>query len=165
MTKVLLTVFLFLGMSSFGSARELDDESSVTNRQIKGTMVLRVDKRTHKAEYVKTDDVMTSKEKAKKFAKTAKFKRVPASNIKSELDHDSGASSWYFYNNQYDGRYGRDGYDGRYNDGYNNGYYNNPYCNYYGNNYQSYYYYSNSNYNYYYYGNCYWNRGYNCGYY
>lgn len=161
MTKVLLTVFLFLGVSSVGGARELDDESSITNRELKGTIILRVDKRTRKAEYVKTDTVMTSKEKAKNFAKTAKFRKVPASNIKSELDHDSGSSSWYFYNNNpYDGRYGR----GDYNDGYyNRGY--NPYCNYYGNNYQSYYSYSNYNYSYYYYGNCYWNRGYGCGYY
>lgn len=171
MTKVLFTVLLFagaIGLSSFGNARELDDERSVTNSQIKGTMILRIDKRTHKAEYVQTDGVMTSKEKAKKTAKTAKFKTVPNAHIKSELDGDAGSSSWYFYNGYrggYNGGYDG-GYDGGYGrGGYDNGYYNNynPYCNYYGNTYRPYYYYNSGYYNYYYYSNCYWGGGYGCG--
>ena len=180
--KRLLLALVILGLSSAGYARELDDESSVTNRQIKGTMILRVDKRTHKADYVKTDQTMTSKDKAKVFVKNAKFNRVPAANIKSELDRSGGSSSWYFYDRGYDrgygrggydGGYGRGGYDGGYDGGYGRGgynggygnYYNNPYCNYYGSNYQPYYNYNNGYYSYYYYSDCYWNRGgYGCGY-
>lgn len=143
MKGLLLATLVLFGVSSIGIARELDDENSVTNRQLKGTIVLRVDKRTNRADYVKTDSVMSSKDKAKNFAKSAKFKRVPASHIKSELDRDAGSSSWYFYNyNSY------------------NSY--NPYCNYYGYNYPSYYSYNTGYYNYYYYGNCYWGRGYGC---
>lgn len=186
MKIILILAFVLTGISAgTGVAGELDDESSVTNRQIKGTIILRVDKRNRKADYVKTDTVMSSKEKAKTFVKTAKFQRVPASKIKSELDQSGGSSSWYFYdrggfNRGYDPGYGRGGYDrgydpgygrGGYDRGYDPGYgrggygnYYNPYCNYYGANYQSYYYYNNSYYDYYYYGDCYWNRGRGCGY-
>lgn len=144
MMRLFVTTVLALGLGTLSYAGELDDDRSVTNREIQGTMVLRVDPKTNQAAVVKTDQVMPSKEKARNFVQTAKFTAIPSSKMKSELDESSGTSSWYYYPS-----YGYGGY------GYN--------CYYYGYNYSPYYSYYGGGYNYYYYGNCYWG-GYGCYY-
>lgn len=147
-----------LGMGAFANAKELDRENSRGHqrRGFKGTLILRVDTRTHHADYVKTDTVMRSRNGARAYVKSARFSRLPENRGRHELDRDGGSSSWYFYN----GGYGGGGYGGG---GYGGGYYNNPYCNYYGNTYAPYYSYASGYYNYYYYGNCYWGGGYGGG--
>lgn len=136
MMRFILAATLTLGLSSFATAGELDNESKVTNKELQGTMVLRVDTRTNQAAFVKLDSALASEADAKALAQSAQFSPVPAANVKSELDKDGGASSWYFY-------IGYPGY------GYGYGY---PGCNWYGNYYNPYYYYGYGNYNYYYYG-------------
>ena len=131
MMRFILSAALVLGMGSVAMAGELDNESGVTNKELQGTLVLRVNTVTKEAAFVKTDAAMVSKEDAQAFAAAANFSPVPAANIKSELDKDGGASSWYFYYPSY-------------------GYYN-PGCNWYGNYYNPYYYYNYGYYNYYYY--------------
>lgn len=136
MMRFILSAALAFGMSSFAVAGELDNESGVTNKELQGTMVLRVDTRTGQATYIQTEKAMASEADAQAFAQTAAFSPVAANNLKTELDADGGASSWYFYNpyRSY-------------------GYYN-PYCNWYGNYYYPYYQYNYGYYNYYYYGSC-----------
>lgn len=171
--KYLLCSLLFIfGTSSIVFAGELDNERGVTNKDtMHGTLILRVDKRTNKAEYVATEKAMPNRNHAKAYSKSASYKKVPAGKIRGELDQNGGSSSWYFYNG-YNNGYNNGCYNGYcgqpgYNNGYNNGYYNgnygyySPYCNYYGQNYQPYYYYNQGYYNYYYYGNCNWG-GNNC---
>ncbi len=134
MMRLILSATLLLGMGSFATAGELDNESGVTNKELQGTMVLRVNSLTKEASFVKTEATMSSEADAKAFAQAAEFTKIPTAKIKSELDNDGGASSWYFYYPQY------------------NSY--QPTCNWYGNYYSPYYYYSYGYYNYYYYGSC-----------
>lgn len=177
MKYILSSLLIVLGAGSLAIAGELDNEHGVTNKDnMRGTLVLRINKRTNKAEYVTTDKNLSSKDKAKSFSKNASYKNVPSGKMKNELDNSGGSSSWYFYNGYGGGGYGGGGYGGGgYNGGYGGGYgggyydggyysggygYYNPYCNYYGQNYQPYYSYNSGYYNYYYYGNCNW--GYGC---
>jgi hypothetical protein len=136
MMRFILSAALVLGMGSFAIAGELDNESGVTNKELQGTMVLRVNTLTKEASFVKTDATMMSEADAKAFAQATEFAKVPAANLRSELDSDGGASSWYFYNpyQQYN--------------------YYQPVCNWYGNYYNPYYQYNYGYYNYYYYGSC-----------
>lgn len=136
MMRFILSAALVLGLGSVALAGELDNESGVTNKELQGTLVLRVNTVTHEAAYVKTEAGMVSQAAAQAFAQTANFAAVPAANIKSELDQEGGASSWYFY---YPQQYG----------------YYQPTCNWYGNYYNPYYAYNYGYYNYYYYGS-YW---------
>lgn len=140
MMRLILLAALAIGMGSVALANELDNEAGVTNKELKGTLVLRIDTRSGDASYTQTEALMNSKAEAKALVQEARFAKVPASRMKSELDGDGGASSWYFYN-QYPGY----GYGGGYG-GYN------PYCNWYGNSYNPYYQYNYGYYNYYYYG-------------
>jgi hypothetical protein len=137
MMRLILSAALVLSMGSFAGAGELDNEAGVTNKELQGTMVLRVNTLTKETSFVKTDAAMVSEADAKTFAQAAEFSKVPTGKMKSELDKDGGASSWYFYYpySQY------------------NNYYQ-PYCNYYGNYYNPYYQYNYGYYNYYYYGSC-----------
>lgn len=177
MKYILCSLFFALASGSIVFAGELDNERGVTNKDtMHGTLILRVDKRTNKAEYVATEKAMPNKDQAKTYSKSATYKKVPAGKIRGELDRNGGSSSWYFYNgyNEYNNGYGQPGYGQPgyggpgYNNGYNNGYYNgnygyyNPYCNYYGQNYQPYYSYNQGYYNYYYYGNCNWGGNNGC---
>ncbi|MGZ3743048.1 MAG: hypothetical protein ACXWRE_00185 [Pseudobdellovibrionaceae bacterium] len=139
MKHLIISAALIFGMSSFATAGELDNESGVTNKELQGTIVLRVNTVTNETSFVKTEANMASEADAKAFAEKAEFAKVPAAKMKSELDHDGGASSWYFYS--------------PYNQYYNNYYYQ-PYCNWYGNYYNPYYQYNYGYYNYYYYGSC-----------
>jgi hypothetical protein len=144
MMRFILSAALALGVSSAAFAGELDNEGGVTNKQLQGTMVLRVDTRTKASAFVKLDDSLKSKEDAQVLAHSAKFAAVPAQNIKSELDQEGGASSWYFYSPYYNNY-------NNYQSPYQYPYYT-PTCNWYGNNYNPYYSYNYGNYNYYYYG-------------
>jgi len=134
MLRFILSAALVLGLGSTALASELDNETGVTNKELQGTLVLRVNTLTKETTFVKTDAAMTSEADAKAFAADANFAPVPAANVKSELDQDGGASSWYFYYPQ-------------------NSYYT-PACNWYGNYYNPYYTYNYGYYNYYYYGSC-----------
>ena len=133
--RFILTAVLALGATS-AFAGELDNESGVTNKQLSGTLVLRVDTRTQESAFVKLDKGLNSESEAKALAQSAKFSKV---QVRSELDQDGGASSWYFYSP------------------YQYPYYT-PVCNYYGNSYNPYYSYNYGYYNYYYYGS-YWSYG------
>ncbi|RYZ79836.1 MAG: hypothetical protein EOP04_27030 [Proteobacteria bacterium] len=135
MMRFILTAVLALGATS-AFAGELDNESGVTNKQLSGTLVLRVDTRTQESAFVKLDKGLNSEAEAKSLAQSAKFNKV---QVRSELDQDGGASSWYFYSP------------------YQYPYYT-PVCNYYGNSYNPYYSYNYGYYNYYYYGS-YWSYG------
>jgi hypothetical protein len=137
MRFILAATLLLTGAMAF--AGELDNEAAITNKELKGTVVLRVDSRTHEASYVQTATPLSSQQEAKALAKSAKFAKVPAQKMKSELDQDGGASSWYFYQPY----------------AYN---YYQPNCYYYGYYYQPYYTYSYGYYNYYYY-NSWWSYG------
>lgn len=135
MKALLMSAVLTLGFASSVFAGELDNESSVTNQQLQGTLVIRVDQRTNQAAALKTDAVVTTPNQAKALAAQGQFKNLPSDKVRTELDQDGGASSWYYYPNYY------------YN---NNYYYNQTYwygswyapCYSYNYNYYSYYYYS-----------------------
>lgn len=151
MMRLILAAALAMGMSSFAVAGELDNESSVTNKELQGTLVLRVDTRTNEASYVQSAAAVTSPTEAQALVQNAEFSPVPESNVKSELDKDGGSSSWYFYN-----PYRNYGYGYGYGWGWNTGY--RPPCNWYGNYYNPCYSYNYGYYNYYYYSPCwsYW---------
>lgn len=134
--KHLILVAALALASVTASAGELDNESSVTNQAMNGTVVVRIDSRTNKAAVLATNSVMTDEAQAQALAHEGSFKSVSAKNISGELDQDGGASSWYYYN------------------GYNPYYYNNMYW--YGNWYQPCYSYNYSYYSYYYYSNRWW---------
>lgn len=168
MKRFLLAAILTISAGSLAFAGELDDESSVTNQAMNGTVVIRVDTRTNQTSILTTDKPVASEAEALSLVESGSFKSVAPSHIKNELDQDGGSSSWYFnngcygYNNGYNGcnngYYGcNSGYYGcnyGYNHGYNNYYYNNMYW--YGSWYSpchSYYY---GNYQYYYYSNYGW---------
>lgn len=134
MMKALLSMVLLVG-AGHAVAGELDNEGSVTNQGLKGTVVVRVDKRDKSVSVLRTDDMVTSPAKAQSVAKNGKFSKAPAKNVTNELDRDGGASSWYWYCSPYN--------------------YNTNYLYYYGYQYNSYYTYNYSYYSYYYYNR--WN--------
>lgn len=135
MKSILLAMALIAGLATSAFAGELDNEASVTNQQIQGTVVVRVDQRTHQVAAFKTSAVMESPSQAQALVNND-FQPLASNQVRSELDNDGGASSWYFYV------------------GYN--YYN--YVNWYGCWYAPYYTYNYGYYSYYYYSNYYWWR-------
>lgn len=144
MLKALLSLALLAGGSAMAS--ELDDENSVTNQGLKGTVVVRVDHRNNSVSYLKQDGIVSSPAQAKTVAKSGRFSKMPAAKVTNELDRDGGASSWYWYHSPYN--------------------YGSNYLSWYGYQYQSYYTYNYSYYSYYYYNR--WNNwgypGYGYGY-
>lgn len=130
---ILAAILAFAGSAT---ASELDNESSVTNQSMNGTVVIRVDTRNNQAAVLASEQVVTNEAQAQNLVQNGSFSEVPAQNLRSELDSDGGASSWYFYR------------------GYNYGYYG--YVNWYGNWYYPRYYYNYGYYNYYYYSNYWW---------
>lgn len=135
MKRFILIAALVVGAGSSAMAGELDNESSVTNQAINGTVVIRVDSRTSKASVLTAATPVQAGAEAQNLVQTGSFESVGNAHVKSELDQDGGASSWYFYN------------------GYNNNY---GYMNWYGNWCRPYYTYSYSYYYYYYYSSYYW---------
>lgn len=138
MKALLMAAVFAVGFASPTFAGELDNESSVTNKQLQGTLVIRVDSRTKQAAALKTDAVVTDATAAQTLAAQGQFQALPAGKVRTELDKDGGASSWYYYPSF----------------GYNGGYYNN-YAYWYGNWYQPCYTYNYNYYSYYYYSS-YW---------
>ncbi|MNL43775.1 hypothetical protein D3C87_1663040 [compost metagenome] len=131
---ILVAALALAGFSA--SAGELDNESSVTNQSMNGTIVVRVDTRTNAVAVLATDAVMQNNHEAQALAQESTFSPMPAKNLAKELDQDGGASSWYWYG------------------GYNQYYYSSMY--YYGNWYNPCYNYNWGYYRYYYYSNCWW---------
>ncbi|MEK2644088.1 hypothetical protein [Bdellovibrio sp. BCCA] len=143
MKHLILVAALALGVSASAFAGELDNESSVTNQSMNGTVVIRVDTRTNQTAVMASDKVMANDTQAQALALKGTFQAVSAENVRSELDNDAGASSWYFCNPC-----------GNYNSGYNTYYYS--YVYWYGTWYTPCYTYSYSYYQYYYYSNYRW---------
>lgn len=144
MKNMIFVAALVLGTGSFAFAGELDNEVSVTNQSMNGTVVIRVDTRSNAASVATSDKVMTNNAQAEALVQSANFQALAKENVKSELDSDGGASSWYYYNGcNYGSYYGCNGYN-------NGGYYNyNLYW--YGNWYNPCYSYNYGYYQYYYY--------------
>ncbi len=136
MKHLLLVATLALGMTTSAFASELDNESSVTNQSMNGTVVVRVDTRTNEASVLASSSVMKNDAQAQALAQKGTFNKVSQKNLSNELDRDGGASSWYFYNNYYSNYY--------------------SYMYYYGNWYNPCYSYNYGYYNYYYYSNRRW---------
>ncbi|MGZ3775372.1 MAG: hypothetical protein ACXVCY_14520 [Pseudobdellovibrionaceae bacterium] len=133
MKSFILAAVLTLGAGSFSFAGELDNESSITNQSMNGTVVIRVDTRNNQASILTSNKPMTNDAEAHAFVEAGSFQNVPAAHLKNELDQDGGASSWYYYH------------------GYNSYYYGSMYwygswytpCHQYYYGYYRYYYYSN----------------------
>jgi hypothetical protein len=138
--KKLFLVGSFLIFSNLvflqSKANELDDEKSVSNQELQGTVVVRVDTRNNSAAYVKSDVQLSNERQAQVIAHSSNYVSLASANIRSELDKDAGSSSWYFYYN--------------FNYGYNYGY-NYNYFYWYGNYYNPFYTYNYGYYQYYYY--------------
>jgi hypothetical protein len=151
MKKLILLASLMVITSSLAVksvAGELDDEKSVSNQQLEGTVIVRVDTRDNSSAFVmKADGKFANENEAQAAAADSKYTAMPSERVKSELDQDGGSSSWYFYNNYYGC-----GYYCNYNNyGYGYNYNYNYSMNWYGNYYNPVYSYNNGNYNYYYY--------------
>jgi hypothetical protein len=101
MKKLLLMALMLLVFagSPFVLAMELDDEKSVTNQELQGTMIIRLDTRDNSAAYLKSDSQIANEGQAQMIAKTRDFLLMEVAQNKAELDADAGSSSWYFYNN------------------------------------------------------------------
>lgn len=141
MKTLLVAMTLVAGLATQSFAGELDNDAAVANQNITGTVVIRVNTRTKEVAALKTDALMKNEVQAKALT-SEKFEAVAADKVRSELDNDGGASSWYFY------------YGYNYNYGYNYGY-----MNWYGNWYQPCYTYNYNYYSYYYYSSGWnWNR-------
>lgn len=142
MKSILLASGLILA-TSFAGARELDNDSAYTNQQsLKGTVIVRVNTQDNTVAYTQAAQIPGSEKEAIALSANSSYRKVGAANLRSELDQDGGASSWYWY----------PGYN--YNAGYNWGYgYNYQYSNlyWYGSYYRPTYYYSYGSYQYYYY--------------
>lgn len=161
--KKLLVGLAILGMGAFAGGTEQttgpnniepNKETTMTGQRhhrMRGTLVLRVDRRHRRADYFITPNVMKTRDGARAYARSGKFKRVPDSRFKSGM-RASSYWDWYFYSG-----YGYDGY-------YYSPYYS-PYFSYYGYSYPYYYLYNDGYYNYYYYGDCWWGGDISCGYY
>lgn len=86
---------LTLALSATATARELDH---VGSKALKGAVVLRVDTRDQSVSMVSTQKKIQSKKDAQEFAKKARFTPVSKDRVRrSELDRESGSSSWYWY--------------------------------------------------------------------
>ncbi|MCB0412386.1 MAG: hypothetical protein KDD22_07660 [Bdellovibrionales bacterium] len=140
MLIALILSALGAGLLSFNvSASELDqDMSNVQNPEFDGTVILRVDTRTNESSMVKLQNTVSSEAEVKGLISNAEFTPVAPEKVRSELDNETGSSSWYWYWYSYS---------------YNYAYYPSYY--YYGYSYQPYYYYNYGYYNYYCYGRYY----------
>lgn len=135
MKHLVLIAALLLGTVAVSQAGELDNESSVTNQQaINGTIVIRVDQ-NGSASVLASATPVAAGVKAHNLVEQGQFQALTQDHVRSELDSDGGAASWYFYN------------------GYN---YNYGYMNWYGNWFTPYYTYNYGYYRYYYYSSYYW---------
>lgn len=125
--------FLFLALfSSFSSAYASELDKEQPNTAIQGTVVFRIDSRDQKIAVQYSDAIVANQDEAQALT-GGEFTVVPQGKVKSELDQDAGASSWYFYYNYAYAYY------------YRSGYYYNP-CFTYNSGYYTYYYYNRYSY-------------------
>lgn len=130
--KLFLTALVTLAsVVAIAGTDELDQDKA--NQSIQGTVVLRVDQRTGEMAMVQVENVVSTESEARTLV-NEDFQAVPKEKVRSELDREAGASSWYWYYPGYS-----------YGWGYNYGYY------YGGNCYNPWYSYGYGYYNYYYY--------------
>ena len=138
--RLLLVLILGLSLSAFAQS-ELDDETGVINAEsgFSGTVIIRIDERNNSVARLAVESDLEAGDAAEGFAVSndGDFETVPSDLVVSELDQDSGQSSWYYY-------WG-------YNYGYNYGYYWHS-----GRYYRPYYSYSYRYYTYYYYNRYWW---------
>jgi|SRR6185312_9221894 len=127
-----IIAMLILSVATVAMAGELDNDNQVANQGLQETVVVRVDTRDNSVAVLNAKQVVSSAVEAQALTQQT-FSAVPATKVRSELDNDGGASSWYVYWYSYSYAY----YP--------------SYC-YYGNYYNPYYSYGWGYYNYYYYG-------------
>lgn len=150
--KTILTLAAAAMIAVSAQAGELDNPTQPNVGQADSTIVVRVNTQTGAVEKLELNEGLAV-DQAQALAQdsSVQFEQVAQNNIKSELDQEAGASSWYWYCPTY---YSYPSY-GNY---YNTGFYSYGYW------YSSYYSYNYSNYNYYYYQPYYGNNyGYNNG--
>lgn len=148
MTKFILSLVFIMSLGLISNANELDNEAQVTNQQLQGTVIVRIDSRDQSTAMIHTDVAFKNNQMAQAFAIQTDFKLLDSAHVKTELDNDGGTSSWYHYHH----------YNNNYYNNNNNYYYPNNYFYWYGNYYQPCYSYSYGYYNYYYYTPYYWGR-------
>ena len=96
MLKILITTVLMAIPVHTTWAGELDNDAAIANSGLKGTLVVRVDDQTGEIAYLKSDVASPTLEAATTIVSQGEFQPVPAANLRTELDQDAGASSWYF---------------------------------------------------------------------
>lgn len=116
---------------AFAGTGELDKDP--VNQALQGTVILRVDTRNGAMAMMQTNALASTEADAQALTQL-NFQAVPQNKVKTELDREAGASSWYWYN-----------------PGYYSGYNYNHYYYYGGNCYSPWYSYSYGYYSYYYY--------------
>lgn len=135
--KLLVSTLLSVAcVSAFAGTDELDQDKA--NQAIQGTVVLRVDTRTGEMAMTRVDEVVSTEAAAQELV-NENFEAVPQDKVRSELDREAGASSWYWYYPGY-----------AYGYGYGYGYYSYGAC------YNPWYSYGYGYYNYYYYNRYSW---------
>ena len=93
----LFAVFLFVA-SATSQANELDlDLTNVIHEDKQGTVVLRVNNETNEVSVFETRDTLLVSGELNETLSQATYEGVENSKLKSELDEESGVSSWYFY--------------------------------------------------------------------
>lgn len=138
-------------LAATAHGNELDNPTQPNPLQADSTIVVRVNTQTGAVEKLEMNQALDAQQ-AEVLAQdsSVQFEQIAANNIKSELDQEAGASSWFWYCPTY---YTAPAYNYNY---YNTGYNNNGYW------YSGYYNYNYNNWNYYYYQPYYGNNyGYN----
>lgn len=94
MKSLFMAIALLVTAPAF--AGELDNDYLVANQELNETVVIRVDERDSSVSILKSADSVLSEDQAQALAHGG-FSAVESSKVRSELDQDSGASSWYVY--------------------------------------------------------------------
>jgi hypothetical protein len=87
---------LILSVATAAVAGELDNDQQVANQGLQQTVVVRVDTRDQSVAVLNSQQTVTSEAQAKGLSQQ-NFTNVPTDKVRTELDHDGGASSWYVY--------------------------------------------------------------------
>jgi hypothetical protein len=95
LSKTLL-VATILSIATVAMAGELDNDGQVANQGLQETVVVRIDTHDNSMAVLNTKQVVHSELQAKALTQQT-FTAVPATQVRSELDRDGGASSWYVY--------------------------------------------------------------------
>lgn len=139
---LLMTVFSLIGITNLAHAQSADEK-------LQGTVVIRFNTKTGKAEKLMLNQEIKNKDEAKAAVAQGQFKQLPEEKMaRNELDREAGASSWFWWC----GGWG----------GWGVGWATTPTYYSYGYTYAPYYSYATVGYNYYYYGYGYRGCGYGC---